>query len=835
MPKVGGGERYLKRYSEEDLQKAIAAIENGMAKREAAKRFSVPRATLQFRLSDRYVKPSHGPPTVLSSDEEKLIVDWIKECHRKGFPRRKEDVQTSVKQFLDDKPRKNPFNDNFPGDGWYKAFLRRHPEIAVRKPEAVTAASAKVSEKDIKNWFQDITQYLDEKSFRGILQNPERIFNGDETNFLLCPQTKKVLAPKGSRNVYEVDSGQAKAALTVMFTFSAVGVTTPPLIIYPYKRLPKDIAESVPEEFNIACSDTGWMKREIFYEYIGNTFYPYVKSLNIDFPIILFVDGHKTHLDRKLSELCTRLDIILISLYPNATRILQPADVSTFKPLKDGWKKGLLKWRRSHPSEELTKKHFADILKCVIETSVRPEIIINGFRACGLYPWDPYAIDYTKCLGKISNKQDNTNQIETTFQESATLPLKRFLDIVGPEKVKKFRNFCIDSDDESPEMKLLYRLWKEFESHSEQEKDIINKTDVPCNMESENNESVVEMLDNSVVNVNKVLEGIDAEFPNVEIEILDRKHEDETMAFTEYDILNMPIVMSMANNNSENQENELLDLQQEAESLRLGTSRTTSQAPSNRSSNLEIDQLKVVPLVTDASSAISTCVPSINDCKTLQNYLYYPDTPERKGKKNTERKPFIITSSGWKRLTKEKEEVKQKALDDKENRKRDREAKRLQKEKEVAMKKMRKQKSCRKNSTNVESKEVKKINIISNLVLSSSNKEHGISNSTEKSKNSIVVSSEREKIERVTRNLFLDETDDGQTLTGTSNILFRNKKLVQGLCYSCAKNATKENPAVKCDRSKCLRSYHLRCIERNNLHKSNSDYFTCLPCLKKSL
>lgn len=78
------------------------------------------------------------------------------------------------------------------------------------------------------------------------------------------------------------------------------------------------------------------MKPEVFYEYIANVFHPFLIGHSIQFPIILFVDGHKSHFTYQLRYLCSQLNIILIALYPNATRILQPADVAAFKPLKSG-------------------------------------------------------------------------------------------------------------------------------------------------------------------------------------------------------------------------------------------------------------------------------------------------------------------------------------------------------------------------------------------------------------------------------------------------------------------------------------------------------------------
>ncbi|CAK1602187.1 unnamed protein product [Parnassius mnemosyne] len=69
------------------------------------------------------------------------------------------------------------------------------------------------------------------------------------------------------------------------------------------------------------------MTAEVFYEFIANVFHPYLVSKSVEFPVILYVDGHKTHLNYHLSQLCTHLKIELIALYPNASRIIQPADV----------------------------------------------------------------------------------------------------------------------------------------------------------------------------------------------------------------------------------------------------------------------------------------------------------------------------------------------------------------------------------------------------------------------------------------------------------------------------------------------------------------------------
>lgn len=45
-------------------------------------------------------------------------------------------------------------------------------------------------------------------------------------------------------------------------------------------------------------------------------------------------------------------------------------------------------------------------------TSVKPDILHNGFEACGLYPLDANAVDYSKCLeGANHFSGENVNGI----------------------------------------------------------------------------------------------------------------------------------------------------------------------------------------------------------------------------------------------------------------------------------------------------------------------------------------------------------------------------------------------------------------------------------------
>jgi hypothetical protein len=91
---------------------------------------------------------------------------------------------------------------------------------------------------------------------------------------------------------------------------------------------------------------TGWMTADVFYEYIGNVFALHFVKYNVKCPRIIFVDGYRTHLTYQLDELCSNLGIILISVYTNATRLIQPLAVATFRPLILGMNTTVLEWHR---------------------------------------------------------------------------------------------------------------------------------------------------------------------------------------------------------------------------------------------------------------------------------------------------------------------------------------------------------------------------------------------------------------------------------------------------------------------------------------------------------
>ncbi|KAK9759222.1 DDE superfamily endonuclease [Popillia japonica] len=404
-----------------------------------------------------------------------------------------------------------------------------------------------------------------------------------------------------------------------MFTFSATGEVTPPMIIYPNKRRTLEISKSSPADWGYGISDNGWMKAEVFYEYISQVLYPYLKKQNTKFPIILFVDGHSTHMTYNLSILCSQLQIILIALYPNATRILQPADVAAFKPLKNGWKKGVNEWRRSNPSQSLTKEKFAPILKLAIDNHLNRDILQNGFRTCALFPWNPDSLDYSKCLGK------STPLLRTNIQPTVKMNYETFKGIVGKELLSKFEMLFEIPENES--FNKLYDMWKFFH----------NNNDAPdINTPKDSGQTGTTNLINSDGEGNQILthQSANSELFDIDIANLEVVYEDSPMIINN---MTDPSVCGIE-----------MNLEKDV--------RPTS----------AIDNIETTP-VKDSAKSVQTDVK-------IDNVLYWPVTPERKVKQNTERVPFVITAAKWQDIQCKKIEVAQ----DKERLKEERKRKRIE-------------------------------------------------------------------------------------------------------------------------------------------------------------
>ena len=87
-----------------------------------------------------------------------------------------------------------------------------------------------------------------------------------------------------------------------------------------------------------AKSESGWIDSELFMAWMRKTFLRYCSSQR---PVLLFVDGHTSHINLDVIDLAHENEVILFCLPPHTTHALQPLDVSVFKLLKSHFSKAV--------------------------------------------------------------------------------------------------------------------------------------------------------------------------------------------------------------------------------------------------------------------------------------------------------------------------------------------------------------------------------------------------------------------------------------------------------------------------------------------------------------
>ena len=442
-----------KNYSPESLANALKALDTGISIRKAAAAYGIPPATLgrQKRYPGKFKKKS-GPGTVLSKNFEEEIVNWILYKAERGQPVSKTELLDSIQYYVKIKGVETPFVDNRPGRHWFEGFRKRHPSLSIRKPQHLSVSRASVTQEDLQGWFEEVKEYLQKKDLL---------------------DSERVLTYKGTRAAYKVTDG-GKECLTVLFMHSADGMQGPPMLMFKYKEsVPKKIAEKTPTDWGIGIPESGWLNSETFFEYMTNVFYPWLLKSKVQFPVIVYLDNHSSHMTIPLVSFCRDKQIELIGLYPNCTHIMQPLDIAFFRPFKESWKKTVPKWKMQNDVMKMKKEDFPGVLKMALENmSNEKEVVVSGFRASGLLPFNATAVDYN-----IFNKKQKTNSenlIQTQSQQdvmsniNGEQHLTYFESRLSTETLEDFKSSLIganpdqwNGDIEKKDLYMYYRMCRE--------------------------------------------------------------------------------------------------------------------------------------------------------------------------------------------------------------------------------------------------------------------------------------------------------------------------------------------------------------------------------------
>ncbi|KAH9086311.1 hypothetical protein LEN26_020245 [Aphanomyces euteiches] len=208
----------------------------------------------------------------------------------------------------------------------------------------------------------------------------------DETSFNTRSKSKKVVALRGSRNVWSKEV-TTNFHLSIVACGSADGKMLPPVFIFPGVTVNKTLADvDIVNGSCVTTSTKGFMNTRMFSEWL-DFFHKNVDD-DVERPLLLIYDGLSSHISYDIIDKCEKLEIVLLCLHANATHLFQPLDICVFGPYKKGIRNGISKYMVENDVTTISKEAGLKIASAAWTSHMSMSNMKSGFRESGLWPAD---------------------------------------------------------------------------------------------------------------------------------------------------------------------------------------------------------------------------------------------------------------------------------------------------------------------------------------------------------------------------------------------------------------------------------------------------------------
>lgn len=417
-------------WSEEDMSQAMQAVRSKeMGWLLAAKTFNVPKSTLRRRVNDKN-KVLHGSKkgflggsvSVFSEEVESELVNHIKSLESRFFGLTCTDVRKIAFQLAEKLKLKHNFNREKKAAGWdwLNGFIKRHPTISIRQPEATSLARAQAFNKiTIGKYFSSLKNVMDEYNFQ-----PDQIYNVDESGLsTVQSRTEKILATKGRKQVGSLTSAERGQHFTVVCCMNAMGNYIPPAMIFPRKNMKAELLDNTPPGCVGFPQESGWMTGQVFVLWLKH-FIKFAKP-SAEKKFLLLLDGHSSHKHLEVLELAKENNIILFCFPPHCTHRVQPLDVSFYGPLTTYYNQALRRWLHAHPGRNVTHFQVGQLFNEAYLQAATLANAVHGFQKTGIYPFNEDIFpEWQFHPSETTDQSLEINQSELPATREAPIPVK---------------------------------------------------------------------------------------------------------------------------------------------------------------------------------------------------------------------------------------------------------------------------------------------------------------------------------------------------------------------------------------------------------------------------
>ncbi|XP_061196384.1 uncharacterized protein LOC133204647 [Saccostrea echinata] len=352
-------------------------------------------------------------------EEESRLADHIKEMAQFGYGTRKEVVNLAndFVRSLGKRNRDNPLTLR-----WYQGFMSRWEELRVVKPRAMEIQRAKAGNKEtVTSYFKELQEVIHKNNLQ---DKPHLIFNVDEKGIQQHHSPPAVVA--GRHLIVQEVMSQKSSTTTILGCGSAAGTAIPPYFVFAGARMLPEFLTGKSPGADGTVSETGWSNSTIFRKYLEEHFLKYAQGRGGE-PILLLLDGHKSHVSVGLVDWARQHNIILFILPAHTSHFLQPLDVGCYGPFHRIYNNECYKQTRAL-SSVISKYDICSIACRSYTKALTVENLQAAFRKTGIYPLNENAVnrDYLLPSQAFQLQQDEiqSQEVQTTEDgDSGRIPL----------------------------------------------------------------------------------------------------------------------------------------------------------------------------------------------------------------------------------------------------------------------------------------------------------------------------------------------------------------------------------------------------------------------------
>lgn len=357
-----------------------------------AKKYNVDRMTLKRYMkkyesnTDTEMTSNYKKRLIFTQEQEAELAEYLKICAKmnNGLTYRK--VRELAYELAVENKIPTPLSwdtNKIAGSDWLKGYMKRNRSLSLRTPEATSLSRAtSFNKNNVNDFFTNLKTILDREKI-----SERDIWNIDETGYTTVQKPKKIIAPKGQKQVGQITSGERGQLVTVCCAISGSGRSIPPFMVFPRVNFKTMMLTGAPPDSAGTASPSGWMTSETFYLYLQH-FTTHVQCSQ-ERKVLVLLDNHESHISIKSLDFSKKNGIILLTLPPHCSHRLQPLDVSVFSSFKNACDLVAKEWMRNHPGRVITIYDISHIIGKAFPIAMTISNIINGFKKTGVCPYNP--------------------------------------------------------------------------------------------------------------------------------------------------------------------------------------------------------------------------------------------------------------------------------------------------------------------------------------------------------------------------------------------------------------------------------------------------------------